>query len=165
MQDIKDPEFRARQHLLIQGFTLYTAEAAVALLLCGSQTLLNPDHAWAVEVRPNSWTFTDQLLGKVDSKLYDLFAAAAETCRVSNKPGSLLCTQGTTLLVPLDVPSVQGARLTIESAIMLQKQPPTEKLEAFSDDALRKEARKRGLLEKVQGNDSIPMVEARKNVT
>lgn len=152
---MQDDQTRARQHLLVQGYTLYTAEAAVSLLLLGSTTLLDPEHAWAVEMDQTSWNHTDRLLGQVDSPLQQLLSASAETCRQGGQPGVLLHTQGATMLTQLRTNDVRNSRMTIEQAVILGHQPPTEKLQAFGDEAIQREAQRRGIIPKpepVEGN-------------
>src|SRR5688572_21893596 len=106
-------ETRARQHLLLQGFTLYTMEAADALRAVGSKTLEDPSHAWAVEL-PDNYV----------------------QCHVS----------GEKIILPLDPAVILDARLRIEAAVMLGKTPPAEKLEAFPDELIQREAKRRGLI-------------------
>jgi hypothetical protein len=139
---------RALQHLLVQGFTLYTAEAATSMLLGGSTTLADPAHAWAVEFDASSWKHTDTLLGNVPEAVYQVFAAAAETCKQQQTSGVLTHTQGASLFSRLLPADVAGVRMKIETAVILGKQPPTEKLEAFGDEAIQREAKRRGLLPK-----------------
>lgn len=145
---------RAMQHLLVQGFTLYTAEAAVCMLLRGSPTLANPDHAWACLFDKSSWEFTDSMLGSVNDAVYQVFAAAAETCKQQNVEGALVCTQGVSMFVELLPAEMLGIRMKIETAIILGKQPPLEKLEAFGDEAIQREAKRRGLLKTKASEDA-----------
>ena len=108
-------ETRARQHLLFQGFTLYTMEAADALRQVGSKTLDNPEHAWAVELPDN---FVQ--------------------CHVA----------GQKVIVPLEPAIVRDVRMRLEAAIITGSAPAAEKLEAFPDELIRREAKRRGLLKK-----------------
>ena len=137
---------RVLQHLLVQDFTLYTAEAVACLLLQGSTTLLDPDHAWVVEIRPDDHAHFDRLIGTEPPPLVATLLAAAETCRQQRRTGALMFTQGASLFMPLDVQSVRGARMRIEAAVILGKRPPTEKLEAFGDEQFLQEARRRKLI-------------------
>lgn len=106
------PQTRALQHLLIQGFTLYTDEAATAMRAQGGSSLDNPNHAHAIVMRG----------------------------------GVVQCFWGgMQLMVPLEVNEVRDARLKLETAVTLQLAPPTEKLEAFPDEMLRRELKRRKL--------------------
>ena len=139
---MQDPTTRARQHLLIQGFTLYTCEAAVAMLALSSGTLSDPSHAWSVEFDERSLLYTSLLPpgSPFAAELAEGAVAAAGGARhVLNH------TQGGLLLVPLDVGDVRDSRMRIEAAVALGKAPPVEKLQAFGDEMLLAEARKRGL--------------------
>jgi hypothetical protein len=139
---------RVLQHLLVQDFTLYTTEAAVCMVLQGSLTLYALDHAWAVEMDPLSWSHIDRLIDLESTPLIVQLRGAAETCRTQQTMGALMHTQGAWLLMPLDVASVRGARMRIEEAVIRGLQPPTDKLQAFGDEQLLQEARRRKLVVK-----------------
>jgi hypothetical protein len=62
---------------------------------------------------------------------------------------------GEKLILPLDPAVVRDARVRIEAAVTLGKAPPAEKLEAFPDELIQREARRRGLL-KSQADDVTP---------
>jgi len=106
-------ETRALQHLLLQGFTLYTSEAADALRARGPSSLDDPAHAYAV-----------------------VLGSGMVQC----------CWGGAQLLVPLATDDVRDARLKLETAVTLRLAPPVEKLEAFPDELIQREAKRRGLL-------------------
>lgn len=135
-----DEQTRALQHLLVQGFTLYTAAAAVATRLMDRAILDDPDHAWAVTFERVSLIHTAKL--DESDPLAAPFADAA--VRGANKTPHVIChTQGGTLLVPLLVGDVRSARMRIEAAIALGKAPTAERLEAFPDELIEREAKRR----------------------
>lgn len=161
---MQDPSTRARQHLLLQGFTSYTAEAAVSLVLQGQSSLDDVNHAWSVELNPQSWRHTERLAtAETLSPLAQLLMGAGETCRQDAATGVLCCVVGATLLEKLEPAAVQGVRMRIEAAIALGKQPPVEKLEAFSDEAIEKEAKRRKKAEKAKEESppAAPVQEAK----
>lgn len=137
-------ETRAIQHLLIQGFTLYTCTAAVCTRLVSRAVLDDPAHSWVVICGPNSLQWTAML--QEDDPLRSHLAEAAVRSADPKTPHVVCHTAGSTLLVPLTVADVHDARLRIEAAVILGKSPPAEKLEAFPDELIEREAKKRGLL-------------------
>lgn len=141
------PITRARQHLVIQQFTTYTTEAAVCMLMAGSQTLVNPRNSWVCEITPSDWQYLAQLqLGPddfVEKQLVQTLIQAAASCRENGTIGVVFFVSGVTLFEPLTEERVLDARQRIEAAIALGKQPPAEKLEAFSDEAIAFEAKRR----------------------
>jgi hypothetical protein len=118
----QEPETRARQHLLLQGFTLYTCEAAVALLLLGSLTLIDPAHAWAVEFDAGSQAHTSKL--SEDSDVASQLRRGALMASGGQRH-VLTHTRGGLLLVPLQVGDVRTSRTRIEDAVALSRVPPT----------------------------------------
>lgn len=103
---------RALQHLIIQGFKLYTNEAADALRSIGPSALDDPDHAWAV------------LLGE----------------------GMVQCSWGgVQMLIPLTPDDVRDALLKLETAVTLSIAPAVERLQAFPDELLQREMKRRRL--------------------
>lgn len=135
------PEIRARQHLLLQGFTIYPAAAAVSLRIVAPRVLDDPGHTWAVlfDERSLEWT----ALLAADDPLGAAFAEAAVLSSTPKSPHALCHTAGERLLVPLVVSDVRDARLRIEAAVALGKSPPAERLEAFPDELIEREAARR----------------------
>lgn len=131
----------AMQHLLVQGFTLYTAPAAVCTRLAARTLLDNPAHAWAVYFAGDALHWTGHLAE--DDPLRQIFADAAVRATRPGPPHVVCHTRGSTLLVPLDVAHARDARMRIEGAIALGAAPPPERLEAFSDEMIEREAQKR----------------------
>lgn len=146
---MQSPETRAIQHLLVQGFTPYSCAAAVCTRLVAPRVLDNPDHSWAVACNPGSLEWT-AMLSDDDPLKAELGEAAVRSA--NPKTPHVLChTAGTRLLVPLTVDDVRDARMRIEAAVALGKAPPAERLEAFPDELIEREAKRRAALkEKVQ---------------
>jgi hypothetical protein len=135
-----DSHTRALQHLIVQGFTLYTAAAAVCTRLVDRALLDEPRHVWAVYFGSNSLDWTARLAN--DDPLQEAFGAAA--VRSARGAPHVVChTLGGVLVVPLDVTACRDARMRIEGAIAQGKAPPPERLEAFSDDMIEREAQRR----------------------
>lgn len=131
---------RALQHLLVQGFTLYPAPAAVCTRLVLRPVLDDPGHAWAVYFTRDALVWTGHLLD--DDPLAAIFGAAA--VRSSASAPHVVChTQGSMLLVPLEVADVRRIRMRIEAAIALGKTPTADRLEAFPDELIEREAKRR----------------------
>ncbi len=105
------PETRALQHLLVQGFTLYTDEAAAALRDIGKPLEERPQLAYAI------------VIGR------------SVQC----------CWGGQQLLVPLEVEHVRDARLKLETAVTLGLAPPRQPLDAYPDELIEREAKRRKL--------------------
>jgi hypothetical protein len=61
-------------------------------------------------------------------------------------PHVLCCVHGGVLVVPLIVEDVRDARMRIEAAVTLQLAPPAERLEAFPDELIEREASRRAKL-------------------
>lgn len=131
----------AQQHLLVQGFTLYTAPAAVCTRLVQRELLDDPSHAWAVYFTVDALMWTPHLAA--DDPLRDIFAEAAIRSRLPATPHAVCHTLGGRLIVPLDVGHARDARMRIEAAIALGKAPPAERLDAFSDEHIEREAQRR----------------------
>jgi hypothetical protein len=131
----------AQQHLLVQGFTLYTVPAAVCSRLVARALLDDPGHTWAVYCTGDALSWTAHLAE--DDPLRAIFAEAAVRSTRPAPPHVICHTQGSTLLVPLTTADVRGVRMRIEAAIALGKAPPAERLEAFSDEYVEREAEKR----------------------
>lgn len=137
----QSPETRALQHLLLQGFMLYSLPAAVCTRLHARHLLDDPGHAWAVVCGDNGLGWTSQLASD-DPLLGDLVDAAMRSA--DPKTPHVLChTAGSRLIVPLATTDVRDARLRIEAAVALGKQPAPERLEAFPDALIEREARRR----------------------
>jgi hypothetical protein len=138
---MQSPETRATQHLIIQGFELYSCAAAVATRFVARHLLDAPAHPWAVVCGIDALQWV-AMLPEDDPLKAELGEAAV---RSSNpKTPHVLChTQGERLLVPLVVTDVRDARMRIEAAVMLGKAPPAERLEAFPDELIEREAKRR----------------------
>lgn len=138
---IIDEKCRALQHLLVQGFTLYTTAAAVGVRLLDSGILDNPEHAWAIQFDRRSLEHTSRL--PESDPLRATFADAAVRSAAPDAQHVVCHTQGALLMVPLKVADVRTARMRIEAAIALGKAPPAERLEAFPDELIEREAARR----------------------
>lgn len=134
------PETRAMQRLLVQGFTLYPCAAAVSTRLVERGLLDDPAHAWAVVCDSRSLSWTAMLPD--DDPLKVQLAEAAMRSADPQTPHALCHTQGGLLLVPLG-PDTLNARMRIEAAVALGKAPATERLEAFPDELIEREAMRR----------------------
>jgi hypothetical protein len=132
---------RALQHLLVQGFALYPCAAAVCMRRLEPAILTNPNHAWAVYFDTRSLDYTAKL--DPNDPLIAVFADAAVRSASPKTPHVVCHTQGGWLLVPLTVTDVRSARMRIEAAIALGKAPPAERLEAFPDEMIQREAKRR----------------------
>lgn len=141
---------RALQHLLVQGFTLYTAPAAVCTRLVDRALLDDPAHAWAVYFTPGAIRWTGAL--PVDDPLRDVFGEAAVLSGAPATPHVVCHTQGGRLLLPLEVNDVRDARLRVEAGVALGKAPPAERLEAFPDELIEREAKRRRAKQGNAGN-------------
>lgn len=135
-----DADCRAKQHLLVQGFTLYTCEAAVCTRLLAPAILDDPAHTWAVLFNSKSQYYTAQL--RPDDGLLQAFSEAA--LRAATGAPQVLCSaQGETLLLPLEVTDVRSARVRIEAAVVMKLSPPAERLEVYPDELIEQEAKRR----------------------
>lgn len=132
---------KAMQHLIVQGFTLYPCAAAVTTRLVAPSLLDDPQHAWAVlfDASAQRWL---AMLPK-DDPLASTFGEAALRSTVT--PHAVCQTMGERLVVPLDPGDqvLRTARVRIEGAVTLAKAPPTERLEAFPDELIEREAARR----------------------
>jgi hypothetical protein len=137
---MQSPETRATQRLLVQGFTLYPCAAAVSTRLVARSVLDDPGHAWAVLCDSRSLDWTAML--PEDDPLKAQLAEAAVRSADPAAPHVLCHTQGGLLLVPLG-PDTLNARMRIEAAVALGKVPPAERLEAFPDELIELEAKRR----------------------
>ncbi len=146
---MQSPETRAMQHLLVQGFELHTAAAAVCSRLVAPQVLDDPQRAWAVLFDSRSIDWTAQL--PEGDPLRDSFAEAAVRSADPSTPHVLCHTRGGRLLAPLAVTDVRDARMRIEAAVALGKSPPAERLEAFPDELIEREAARRSKLRGERG--------------
>jgi hypothetical protein len=138
---MQSPETRATQHLLVQGFTLYPCAAAVCSRLTARGLLDDPSHAWAVLCDSRSLDWTAMLAD--DDPLKPLFVDAAVRSATPTTPHVVCHTQGGWLLLPLVTVDVRDARMRIEAAVALGKAPPAERLEAFPDELIEREAKRR----------------------
>jgi hypothetical protein len=150
---MQSPEIRARQHLIVQGFTTYTCTAAVCTRLVDPQVLDDPEHAWAVLFDSRSLRWTSML--PEGDPLRNSFAEAAVRSAAPGNPHALCRAAGSTLLVPLVVTDVLNARMRIEAAVALGKVPPAERLSAYPDELIEREAARRAKL-KAQLGDVPP---------
>lgn len=114
---IQSAETRARQHLLVQGFTLYTCEAAVSMLMLDTKTLKDPGHAFAIEVPTGSVSFTGLLTNELEPRelVVVLQSAAVQAGTI---PLVVCSTQGSLLTVGLTPNSVRNVRMQAEAALM-----------------------------------------------
>jgi hypothetical protein len=132
---------RATQHLLVQGFTLYTCAAAVATRLVAPELLDEPEHPWAVLFDSSSLDWT-AMLPEGDPLRAELAESAVRSA--DPKTPHVLChVSGARLMVPLMPADVRDARMRIESAVTLSLSPPPERLEAYPDELIEAEARRR----------------------
>lgn len=138
----QDPTTRARQHLLLQGFTIYPCHAAVCVALVARGVLGDPGRAWAIEFGADSQRWTSMLPNDDDSLLAQSMRQAALMAS-ADSPHVLTHTRGGLLLTPLAVTDVREARMRIEAAVALGKTPAAERLEAFPDELIEREARRR----------------------
>jgi hypothetical protein len=152
---MQSPETRATQRLLVQGFILYPCAAAVSTRLVARSLLDDPNHAWAVlcDSRSLDWT---AMLADDDPLKAQLAEAAVRS--TSGAPHALCHTQGGLLLVPLG-PDTLNARMRIETAVALGKAPPAERLEAFPDELIEREAKRRA--KRKERDESPPGVSPR----
>lgn len=146
---MQPPETRAIQHLLVQGFTIHSCAAAVCTRLTAPRLLDDPSHAWAVLCDASSLEWV-ALLPQDDPLKADLGEASVRSAD-PNTPHVLCHTAGGRLLVPLAVPDVRDARMRIEAAVALGKAPAAERLEAFPDELIEREAKRRAK-RKAQGD-------------
>jgi hypothetical protein len=135
-------ETRALQHLTIQGFTIYTCAAAVCTRLVAPSLLDDPEHTWAVVCDRDSQQWLS-MLPEGDPLAATLGDAALRSA--AGHQHAVCHTLGGLIVAPLDPGDevLRRARVRIEGAITLGKQPPTEKLEAFSDELIEREAARR----------------------
>jgi hypothetical protein len=148
---MQSQETRATQRLLVQGFTLYSCAAAVSTRLVARSLLDDPNHAWAVlcDSRSLGWTAT---LPDDDPLKAPLGEAAVHSADPLT-PHVLCHTQGGLLLVPLG-PDTLNARMRIEGAVALGKAPPVERLEAFPDELIEREAKRRAKNKSWRGSET-----------
>jgi hypothetical protein len=143
-----DPTCRALQHLLVQGFTLYTCPAAVCTRLAAPALLDSLEHAWAVTFDADSQRWV-AALPEIDS-LSSVFVEAS--IKAVATPHVVCHTQGETLVLPLEATDVRQARMRIESAVILKLAPPVERLEAYPDELIEREAKRRAARRNGQGD-------------
>lgn len=135
---------RALQHLLVQGFTLYTAPAAVCTRLAGARQILDePQHSWAVTFDSESIGWSSMLSD--DDPLKTQFDEAAVRSARPREPHVVCHAEGERIICPLTVDDVRDVRMTLEAAIALQRAPARE-LQAIPDDLLERELRRRELV-------------------
>lgn len=139
---MQPPETRARQHLLLQGFTVYPCHAAVCVALIARSVLDNPSHPWAIELDADAQRWTSMLLDDDNSPLAQNMRQGALLAGAGS-PHVLTHTLGGLLLTPLVVADVREARMRIEAAVTLGKAPPAERLKAFPDELIEREAKRR----------------------
>jgi hypothetical protein len=138
---MQSTETRATQHLLVQGFTLYTCAAAVATRLVAPRLLDGPEHTWAVLFDSSSIEWTAML--PEDDPLRAELAESAVRSADPKTPHALCHASGARLMVPLLPADVRDVRMRIESAVALSLSPPPERLEAYPDQLIEAEARRR----------------------
>lgn len=147
---MQDGITRATQHLVRQGFTLIPCGAAVCTRIVARAYLDNPELPWAVLFDPESMQWTPAMAD--DDPLKEIFANASVRSATPKSPHVVCHTQGAYALLPMVVADVRDARMNIEAAVALGKSPPTDRLEAFSDDAIEREAKRRKKARK-EGDD------------
>jgi len=140
-------DIRATQHLLIQGFAIHYAPAAVCTRIVARGLLDNTEAPWAVVFYRGALTWTAGMAA--DDPLAAEFAEAA--VRAETEPMVLCQVAGGRLLLPLTVADVKDARMRIEAAVALELAPPAERLEAFPDELIQREAERRSKLRREQG--------------
>jgi len=130
---------RAIQHLLVQGFTPYTCQAAVCTRL--HAPLVLETHPWAVIMERGAALWCERLLE--DDEMRPHFLAAAEAASPV-QPSVLCCYKGTFLVLPLLVDEVRHARARLEVANNLGVQPTSlEGLAAVPANVLKLELKRR----------------------
>lgn len=135
------PKIRAVQHLILQGFTLYTARAAVCTRLAKDTILDDPSHTWAV-IFDNSSSSAIHKLEDSDPLKSTFSDAAIRSMHPTNQ--MVVCsTLGVGLLLPLEVDYVRDAKMKIQSAIARGKAPTADKLESFPDELIEQEFNRR----------------------
>lgn len=109
---MQSPATRALQHLILQGFTLYTSEAVDCMRAQGSVTLNDPTYAYAIVL----------------------------------SDGMVQCFWGGyQMLCELLPAQVRDARQKLETAVTLGLAPPTQALDAYPDEMIAREAKRRRL--------------------
>lgn len=140
---------RALQHLLVQGFTLYTCPAAVCTRLAAPLVL--ETHPWAVTFESSgSAEWCAQL--KEDDPLRARMLEASQGA--TKKDPTVLCHfEGFYLALPLEVNEVRHAAARLEVAKNLAVEPPSaEGLQALPSEILEQELKRRRREEKAQGS-------------
>lgn len=132
---------RALQHLLVQGFVLYTCPAAVCTRLYAPEVLAS--HSWAATLDAASGRWCESLLLERDPWRAAFLDAAAQAA-ASRQPVVLCHHRGVLLALPLDVTPVRHAWARLEVAANLGVPPtPIEGLVAVPDAILEQELRRR----------------------
>jgi hypothetical protein len=132
-----DANCRALQHLLVQGFTLYTTPAAVCIRRSVPNVL--DGHSWAIVLDAASQAWL-QHLPEEDVLRPLLVAAATGTSRV-------LChLEGVYLDLDLEVDQVRHAHSRLEVAKNLSVEPPSlDGIMAIPEEVLQQELKRRKL--------------------
>lgn len=132
---------RAMQHLLVQGFTLYTCPAAVCTRLYAPEVL--ESHAWAATLDAASGAWCERLLLTRDP-WRAVFLDAAGQAFAAQLPVALCHHRGTFLALPLATEHVRHAYARLEVAANLGVAPtPLDGLLAVPDALLEQELRRR----------------------
>lgn len=132
-------ETRAIQHLLVQGFEILPCYAAVSTLLV-APSRLHSGTPIAICCGAESSAWAEMLPD--DEPLKEAIRAAAQLG--AEAPHAVCCAQGACLVVALDPAGpVRDALARIRGAIETGRAPPAEKLEAFGDEALEAEYKRR----------------------
>jgi len=130
---------RALQHLLLQGFTPYTCQAAVCTRL--QAPLVLETHPWAVVMERGAALWCGRLLD--DDPMRPRFLEAAEGASQA-QPRVLCHYDGIFLALPLVVDEVRHAQARLEIAKNLSVVPTSlDGLAAVPDDILKLELRRR----------------------
>jgi hypothetical protein len=134
-------ETRAIQHLLLQGFDVLPCYSAVCTLLVDRTQLDNPARLWAVICDRDSLTWITRL---PETEPFREGLLDCATKASSGQQHVLCCLQGVLLVTELE-PSgpARDARARLQGAIEQGQRPPVEKLEAFGDEAVEAEFRRR----------------------
>lgn len=134
-------ETRAIQVLLLQGFEVMPAYAAISVLLTDRLLLDTPEADWAVHFNERSLELVKKL--NDDDSIKPLFTQAAQFS--AGGVQHVVCKhQDSFLITALDPAGpVSTAMERIKGAIEAGKAPPAERLEAFSDEMIERERKRR----------------------
>jgi hypothetical protein len=131
---------RALQHLLVQGFTLYTCPAAICVRMCAPLVL--EAHTWACYFVDSGAIDWCSRLDEADPWRAVMMEAAEGA---TPKTPLVLCHfDAMFLALPLQVDEVRHAKARLEVAKNLDVEPPSlEGVRAIPDDVLELELKRR----------------------